>query len=116
MSPPPANMQPPSPLPRLQPPPPQPQHNGGTAAAAEPRNLGSDQSAVIKQQQVLLVSQAQMVRDLETALGLSPPGPPAVPAPPTGVNLSVLQETQTAAIRIQASYIAQLQAIGALVS
>ena len=74
-------------------------------------DLGSDTIAILAQQQILIATQAQMVRDLEDALSLSPPPPvpPAVPAPPpAGTNTDVIFTIQAAAIRMQASYIQQL--------
>lgn len=69
----------------------------------------ADQQAIIAQQQILIATQAQAVRDLEAALNLAPPPPTTPPAPPvTGVNLNTIISTQTAAIRTQAAYMQHL--------
>ena len=56
----------------------------------------ADQQAVFTQQQILIATQAQMVRDIEASLSLSPPVPPApatangtAAASPNGNQLTV---------------------------
>ena len=79
-------------------------------AAPAPRDVPTDQTNIIAQQLILLATQAQLVRDLETDLDIAPPGPtPPVPPPPIGTNLQNVIDTQTAAIRTQAAYTRHLQ-------
>lgn len=82
------------------------------ATQPSPSTVATDETAVIAQQQILIATQAQMVRDLEAALGLAPPPPvpPAVPPPPVaGTDLDSIFAIQTAAIRVQAAYIRHLE-------
>lgn len=84
-----------------------PQAAPAAAPALAPRATVTvtDQQAVIAQQLILLSNQAALIRHYEDQLTISPPGPtPPVPPPPAGTNLQALIDSQTAAIRTQASY------------
>lgn len=84
-----------------------PANIGGQAIT--PLNATTDQQAIVAQQQILIATQAQAVRDLETALNLAPPPPTTPPAPPgASVSLQTVITTQTAAIRTQAAYMQHL--------
>lgn len=86
--------------------PPQPAGMAGAARST------ADLEAIVAQQQLLLSTQAVLVRSLEDRLKISPPGE-AVP-PPVGTDLQAVIDTNTAAIRTQAAYTNHLNDIVAL--
>ena len=85
-----------------------PANIGGAGITAT--STTADQQAIVQQQAVLIATQAQAVRDLETALNLAPPPPTTPPAPPgPSVSLQAVMDAQNGALRAQAAYLRHLQ-------
>lgn len=80
-------------------------------------DVSTNQNLVAIQQFELIAQQAVLMKQLQDFLAITPPGPAQpIPPVPAGTNLQALIDTQTAAIRLQSAYIAQLENIVALLS
>lgn len=84
---------------------------GNGKSQAQPRDVFTTdaQLNIIAAQQAAIAAQIVLVRDYEDHLSLSPGNPTPAPPDPATIDLETLMQVQTAAQRVQASYIQNLE-------